>query len=646
MYKKHYTPLFAMVMLMMLAPFASQVLSTKPADADTVAHEAVFPAGYDAATAVSMTDIISTGYVGQYRWIEMPERARNPQVLGISTVASPPPAYRAEVVEKSHGYLTLSPGQSITVWVDFLNTGGATWRRTGDHFVALNVAGPAGRDSLFRHAFWNEYYYRPARLLQDEVKPGEMGRFRFALQAPATVATYLEEFHLVAENLTWIEGGYTNFTIGVGQNPENVPQYRAQEVERSIGGMIAVEPGAEFTFWVDFKNTGTKTWYNTGSRFIALNVTNPVGRVSPFKHDYWNEYYYRPARLEQSAVHPGETGRFRFALTVPNVDDYYVESFGLVAENFQWIAGGSLTLGFKVGDPPAIEPVYAIEDEPAIRVGLYATDEPVNITASTPYSVTDVAADETTSMPADEITKVNITDGTYVRIIPQSADGIVTVTNCDNSPLWNSSLNDNTFRGTIEVRYSEEADTTWVINELPLESYLRGLAEVSNGQPDEYLKALITAARSYALWHMLNGGKHPDEFYDINATTDQVYRGYGFEQRSEDPLSAVIATTGTVITHPDAVSQINPDGVAIAAYSSGTDGRTRNWTEVWAGSGFPWLVSVDDPHGAIPNWNTLQGNHMVGMSAMGARGYAVEELKTYDWILKHYYTGVAVEKLY
>ena len=34
------------------------------------------------------------------------------------------------------------------------------------------------------------------------------------------------------------------------------------------------------------------------------------------------------------------------------------------------------------------------------------------------------------------------------------------------------------------------------------------------------------------------------------------------------------------------------------------------------------------------------------MSAMGARGYATEEDKTYGWILQHYYTGVSVEKLY
>ncbi len=662
MHKKDYTALFAVVMLLVLLPFVPSALSTQRAEADTVPEASPFSAKFEHGAEVSASEQLQEGYVGDYGLSILPHRITEeqpPQIRGVETTKlSPPPnstfssatvsppAYQAQLVEKSHGYLNLNPDQSITVWVDFLNTGTETWHSTGANYVALNAGGPAGRESVFMHDFWHEYYYRPTRLLQDEVKPGETGRFRFALQAPETVATYLEEFQLVAENLLWIPGGYINFTIGVGQSAKGVPLYRAEEVERSIGGIIEIDPDSEFTFWADFKNTGTTTWYNSGGHFIALNVIDPVGRVSTFKHDYWNEYYYRPARLEQKIIHPGETGRFRFALKAPHVEDYYTESFRLVAENFQWIPGGTLTLDFKVGDPPIIRPVYTVSDEPIIRVGLFSSTDPVKLTVNTAYTITDMQSDTTLNKNKDVTSTIQLTNDTYIRVSPSAGNGITTINNSDNAPLWNSSLNDNEFRGTIEIRYSEETGKTWVINELPLESYLRGLAEVSNGQPEEYLKALITAARSYALWHMLNGGKHPDEFYDINATTDQVYRGYGFEQRSEDPVEAVVATAGTVITHPDAVTQLNTDGIAIAAYSSGTDGRTRSWTEVWAGSGFPWLVTVDDPYGALPNWDTLEGNHMVGMSALGARGYALEEGKTYDWILQHYYTGTQVEKLY
>ncbi len=435
------------------------------------------------------------------------------------------------------------------------------------------------------------------------------------------------------------------FGVSVEKSAESPPAYQAQLVEKSHG-YIELNPGEALTVWVDFLNTGTTTWNNTGGSFIALNVAGPAGRDSLFRHKYWNEFYYRPTRLLQNDVKPGETGRFRFAVKAPNVEDYYIEKFNLVAEDLLWIGGGALTIKFKVGDPPEQIPVYTIENEPTVRIGLFQTTETVVITADGSYTITNEQTDSRSKKATDAVTSVQPDENTYLRFSADDNDTILQITSFVNTPVWNSELNDNKFRGTIEIRTSEKTGETWIINELPIDSYLRGLAEVANEQPEEYLKALITAARSYVLWHKIHGGKHADNYYDINATTDQVYRGYGFEERSIDPLQTVIDTAGTVITHPDAVSSINPQGIAIAAYSSGTDGRTRNWSEVWAGSGFPWLVSVDDPYGAISNWSTLEGNHMVGMSAQGARGYAIEEDKTYDWILKHYYTGVSVEAIY
>ncbi|MDD5040191.1 MAG: SpoIID/LytB domain-containing protein [Patescibacteria group bacterium] len=649
MQKNGYTVLFTVVMVLLLLPFIPEFIGGQQAKADTIDDYSPFTEAFDPASAASASDAFSEGCVGTYGPRSVPAVAEAPRVLGATVVkaaAEEPPAYQAQLTGKSNGLITLNPGQALTVWVDFLNTGTATWYRNGDHFIALNVAGPAGRESPFQHKFWNEYYYRPTRLLQDEVKPGEIGRFRFALQAPEQVATYFEEFSLVAENLLWIPGGSVHFTIGVGQSAKGVPYYRAAVAGKSKGGTITADPGVSFTFWVDFKNTGSKTWYNAGDHFIALNVADPIGRVSEFKHDYWNEYYYRPARLMQQRVLPGETGRFQFALKAPTVEAYYTEKFALVAENLLWIPGGNVTLKFKIGDPPQQTPVEPITGEPTVRIGLYTTTETVTVTANGAYSVVTPADGKQTAKKADVITNIAVNESTYTRIVPDDPNTIVEITSYQHSPGWNSTLNDNTFRGNVEVRHSANTGETWVINELPVESYLRGLAEVVNEQPPEYLKSLIVAARSYVLWHTVRGGKHADNYYDINANTDQVYRGYGFEQRSIDPLAAVIATSGVVITHPDAVTTINPQGIAIAAYSSGTDGRTRSWNEVWAGSGYPWLVSVDDPYGKISNWNTLEGNHMVGLSAQGARGYATEEGKSFDWILQHYYSGTSVEKIY
>lgn len=651
MQKKNFSTLFTVVMILLLIPFIPAFVEGRFNDNSYLDNTADTPNAYIASQEIQTTDYISAGYIGQYGpYATPPAPGLNPRILGVTAQSSgsSPPAYQAQEISRSNYILNLNPGQGFTVWVDFLNTGQTTWHRNGGHFVALNATSPAGRHSPFQHEFWNEYYYRPCRLLQDKVRPGEIGRFRFALLAPATEGTYLEEFHLVAENLTWIDGGFVSFIIGVGSKASRPFYYQAQEVARTKGGLIEVEPGQAFTFEVDFENIGLKNWYNHGEPFIAMNVSAPSGRVSLFKHDFWNEYYYRPARLLQSRIYPGEVGRFRFALQAPNVEGYYNEKFALVAENLSWLPGGEITLNLKVGDPPPpAEPIdYSIEDEPLVRIGLFNTTGAVKITANGAYSLTNINTEKVVEKSAEENTSINYSTDAYWRLVPDDNETIMEITNFNNQPVWNSSLNDNTFRGTIEIRYSEEAEEMWVINELPVESYLKGLAEVANEQPEEYLKALISAARSYILWHAQNGGKHPDTYFDINATTDQVYRGYGFEQRSEDPLLAVQATHGIVITHTDAISQINPQGIAMAAYFSGTDGRTRNWTEVWAGSGFPWLISVDDPYGVLNNWNTLEGNHMVGMSAQGARGYATEKGKTYSWILQHYYTGVEVDKIY
>ncbi len=646
MQKNNFSALFAVVMILMLVPFVPAIVENQFNDDNSLNAFSGIQTTYANTKDMQTIDYISAGYIGAYG----PNiKTIQPQVLGIATErndSSPP--YQAQEINRSNSILNLNPGTAVTVWVDFLNTGQATWYNTGDHFVAMNVTNPAGRKSKFQHKFWGTDNYRASTLLQDEVKPGEIGRFNFALQAPNTVGIYFEEFNLVAENLTWIDGGYTTFKIGVGEKLKYIPDYQAEEVSRTKGGTINTEPGTAFTFEINFKNTGLKTWYNTGDHFVAMNVIDPIGRHSVFHHEYWPDYYYRPAKLLQSRIYPGEVGTFRFAMQAPNVDGYYTEKIALVAENLTWITGSTTTLPFKVGNP-VIEPNNtnsASTTEPKIRIGLYNTTKPIIITANGSYNIVNMNNSTTASKLSGETITITPVHDSYWRIGGTDLDTIMEISNYDNSPAWNSNLNDNTFRGILEIRYNKTTNKTWVINELPIESYLKGLAEVSNEQPDEYLNSLIISARSYALWHQVRGGKHADEYFDLNSITDQVYRGYGFEQRSIDPIKAVKATTGLVITHPETLTDSNPNRIALATYSSGTDGRTRDWQEVWSGDGFPWLISVDDPLGKISNWDTLTGNHMVGMSASGARAYAANEDKSYNWILKHYYTDISIEKLY
>lgn len=541
-------------------------------------------------------------------------------------------AFSAELAQQSNGDLRLLPGQAVTVWAEFRNTGSATWTKRGKNFVALNVADPAGRASAFRHAFWSRPY-RPAKMTTRTVEPGGIGRVTFALRAPRKPGTYSEHFQLVAENLAWVPGGSLQMTITV------VPPYEAAITGKSFAS-LTLEPGQAATFWVDVKNTGSATWTKQGKNFVALNVTDPAGRASAFRHAYW-PLGYRPAKLAAPTVPPGKTVRVVFALQAPGEPGKFQESFQLVAENLTWIPGSFFTVPVTVASPTI--PVNA--GEPFIDVGLRAMEGSITIAGNGPLTLLQGAM-ELGSVPGGATITLSY-DGAYraefssslfsgplpYTVAPADAQTVLEAANYENRPGWNTALNDNRFRGTLRLEHSAITGRTWLINTLPLEHYLRGIAEGSNGSPMEYLKALMTAARSYAHYHIRTGTKHADEHFTVDATNDQVYRGYNFELRSPNVAAAVEQTRGLEVAY-NKVPVITP-------YFSQSDGRTRSWEEVWSGGPYPWLVSVPDPAGA---GRPLLG-HGVGMSGLGSWQMATEG-KDYAAILAYFYTGTTLVAQY
>lgn len=229
-----------------------------------------------------------------------------------------------------------------------------------------------------------------------------------------------------------------------------------------------------------------------------------------------------------------------------------------------------------------------------------------------------------------------------VRISPAGTPKIVEFARYKDAN-YNGTADLNKFRGDAVIAYSSHSNRLWAINELPVEEYLKGLQEGSVADSLEYLKVLTIASRSYAYHYVLAGGKHAGEPFHLKNSrngngNDQVYVGYNVESIIKNQIQAVEATAGQVATYNDKV--------IIAPYSAGTDGkRTRTAVEVWGRNDMPWTQSTPDPHGYIPNWATLQDNHMVGLSAQGARGFISKERKTYDWVLKYYFKGVEIKKM-
>jgi peptidoglycan hydrolase-like amidase len=228
----------------------------------------------------------------------------------------------------------------------------------------------------------------------------------------------------------------------------------------------------------------------------------------------------------------------------------------------------------------------------------------------------------------------SISTQSYIRFVPVSG-AIMKIPSYHDIPSWNPSLDDNTFRGVIETRYSNKSEKFWAINELPIEEALRGLAETGSSAPYEHIKTQTVAGRSYWYWHYTHGGKYgSDEIFHIKNSRngngdDQTYKGYGLEQRFPELVQSIADTSRQVVTY---------DGsVALTPYFSQSDGRTRSAQEVWGITYWPWLLSKPDPD---CNGKPLLG-HGVGLSGYGSVQRAARG-ENYRQILSYYYSGTSI----
>ncbi len=111
--------------------------------------------------------------------------------------------YSATLVRQSPD-VALKAREMATLWVEFKNTGTATWYQDGKNPVRLGTDAKRDRRSGFYHSSWIKYN-RPV-LVDRVVKPGEIGRFEFTIKAPWTAKIYTEAFRPVAEWKTWMNG--------------------------------------------------------------------------------------------------------------------------------------------------------------------------------------------------------------------------------------------------------------------------------------------------------------------------------------------------------------------------------------------------------------------------------------------------------
>src|SRR4051812_9634994 len=242
-----------------------------------------------------------------------------------------------------------------------------------------------------------------------------------------------------------------------------------------------------------------------------------------------------------------------------------------------------LLLLIAAAQPPA---------EPLVRIGLNQNAATIAVRSAAPFTIAQhstraaIFSTALTIDPAAEAAALKKADLQY-RVTVELDDQTVLVVPAGSrvriepagAPL---EIDTRAYRGALEV-FANARHTLTVVNELPLEEYLRGvvpneLSPVTFGQL-EALKAQAVAARTYI---DRNLGQFKNEGYDVCATdTCQVY----FGARTEDPLAtqAVTDTRGVVAIYEG--KPIN------ALYSSTCGGRTEDAQNIF-NEKVPYLVST------------------------------------------------------
>ena len=506
------------------------------------------------------------------------------QVFGMPQ-SSQAASYAARWVDQLEG-MSVKQGDSVEVWVDIKNTGTITWENSGLNAVKIATIRPQDRKSKLYHSSWLSEN-RVASATSATVVPGEVGRFAFTITAGGPAGKYREYFGLVAEGITWFDKFYFYIEIKI------LPAvYKTSIVSQSENPTLA--PGEEATLWVDLRNDGNTAWAVAGNNAVKLGTAQPLDRVSSFYSTNWLSN--NRAAVADKIVNPGEIGRFSFTVRAPDKISKYKEYFRPVVEGITWMNDIGLVWEITVNEELVLKH--------PILVGLSSTDVPIVVSSdngmvirrgSDKVLVARIGAGAGATVTARSGgyvinasgTTYNVSD--WIRCIPLRSS-ILTVSNEKVSNQYNR------FRGIITIRRSAMSGNVWMVNEVELEDYLKGLAEVPDTWPLEARKAQVIAARTFATKKIQ--APRADIFNLYDDTRDQVYYGYTYELNKPGITEAVAVTPGIIITY-------NNEPIS-AYYFSDSGGATENVENAWSNGNpqkaTPYLKGVTDPYAKPIIW--------------------------------------------
>ncbi len=577
-------------------------------------------------------------------------------------------AYAAKLVSQSiPDPVQMEAGEVKTVVFKFKNIGTATW--TGSRFISAYTMEPRYRDSIFKGGNW--IAPRQSAKIEGTVKPGEMGELKLELKAPETAGEYKEEFYLAAENHTWVKGGYFYIDISVAPKkkvteaveatttaPVNVVSQNTYQATRVILSKKQIEArgGEIIPVIIGFQNTGTNPWTSYTLKSTAVNAENYAGTPKVLVE-------------KQVDVAPFGVARETVSVSIPQRRGVYTIRLALIPNGTEKASDLGVITVVVTEDAPVIteeeytesvQPLVRLSEEPRIRVGVWKNPEKgvEFVSVDEAYTVFDGEMMMGTLPPGVRVSMwktggvfyfkggdLEFSTGNFIRLTPaNNPHAVFRLPNYERLLSYRGKLSFNAYRGAMEYRTTNNSDATYVINDLLFEDYVAGIAETSNEAHMEYMKAILTAARTYA-YYIQNHKSTQTAVFDVVATTaDQLYLGYESEILMPRVVEAARETRGMMVTYDTDANPETPSDIVITPYFANADTRTRSWSEVWRGAGRPWLVSVTTEYDKRDK-KKLYG-HGVGMSARDASIRASEKGENFEQLLKYYYTGVGVERVY
>lgn len=524
-------------------------------------------------------------------------------------------------VSKIDAPTTLKTGASASVTVSLKNTGGVTWTNNGSNKVTLKRSGTSTLTTVDTLA----------TLKESSVAPGRTGTFTFNITGPSKQGSTSLNFKLFMPDTNLESKSSGKFSVTVGSTSTAPNTGSASGILLEAASIPSFKPGETLPLWIRIQNNSSTRWQGSD---VSLALTAPNG------------FTLSNVRMGLRSLGPNMATRINFSITAPQKEGTYTLAVQPKLGQKALLASPYAFTILVDGTASAPSPTRPSED--AIRIKLTPDNSVVSpqVTSNKAFALSDgtktiadlAAGTQVTVEKASDKYRVTAGRNSWIftkppRFVP-SSNGIMEVLNMEQRPAWNTKLNDNLFRGIIEVRSVDGGLA--LINELPIEDYLKGIGEVSNDAEDDKAKTILVLARSYAVYYTTLDEKFPGKPYDLDDTPEasQKYLGYGFEKRSPKIASYVEATKYEVVTY---------DGKVIKTpYFTQTDGTaTRSAESVWGWKNTPYLVSVPDTFCKDPGGFL---GHGVGLSGCGATALA-EQGKSYKEIIEYYYTGAKVQSL-